>query len=190
MRRMLLFLVLFSITVFAVSGKETVLKELVNPNAVLVDGKQIYITESTSIYIYDLETLQLKAKFGKRGEGPGELMGDPNTGVAPLLIDVKTEDIFINSFNRISYYSKDGKFKKETRYGGNTQTYLPIGKNFLGRRMKQEDGKLYWRLSIYGPDFKEITNLARALSNYQGKGVGYRIYAESKAHSIYDNKIY
>jgi hypothetical protein len=73
-KRIFLVFLLFFLTVSVFAGKQVILAELVNPDSIAVDQYQVYITEGTSIYIYDLENFKLKTKFGKRGEGPNEFM--------------------------------------------------------------------------------------------------------------------
>ena len=69
-RILLVFLFFLTVSVFAV--KHVALAELINPDSIAVDQYQVYITEGTSIHIYDLENFKMKTKFGKRGEGPKE----------------------------------------------------------------------------------------------------------------------
>ena len=91
MRRILLVLLLVFLTVSVFAQKHTALAELVNPDSIAVDQNQVYITEGTSIYIYDLENFKMKAKFGKRGEGPKEFMENRQTGNPPLSIIIIKE---------------------------------------------------------------------------------------------------
>jgi len=63
MRKISLFIVLHCLTIFIFAGKTIPLKEVVNPDSISVDQSQLYLTDGTSILIYDLETLKLKKKF-------------------------------------------------------------------------------------------------------------------------------
>lgn len=64
---LILILLLFINLVFA--AKITTFPDLLKPGRLIVDGKQIFITEGTTIRIYSLEDFSLQKKFGKMGEG-------------------------------------------------------------------------------------------------------------------------
>ena len=90
----ILVVLLLSLT-HAVS-KMVELPEIRNPHLILADKDQVYIAESDSISIYSIKSLKRIKKFGRMGEGPGELKGMV-TGMY-----VRTENILVNSVGRVS----------------------------------------------------------------------------------------
>ena len=50
------------------------LRELIEPNSIALDHRNIYIPDGTGIYIYDRKDFRLKKRIGKKGEGPQEFL--------------------------------------------------------------------------------------------------------------------
>ena len=61
------------------------------------------------IYIYSLKDHTLIKKFGGRGEGPMEFMGN-NINLLPY-----PDHIIVNSQGKITYWTKAGEFVKEVK---------------------------------------------------------------------------
>ena len=74
MKKVGLILILILFTNLAFAAKITTFPDLLKPGRLLVDGKQIFITEGITIRIYSLEDFSLQKKFGKMGEGPREFL--------------------------------------------------------------------------------------------------------------------
>jgi hypothetical protein len=87
-----------------------VIEEVRNPRFLDIDDRQLYIVENASIYIYSLKDFKLKKKIGEAGTGPQEFQAAP-----PLTIDVRIHDIIVNSAGKVSFFSRDGKLKKELK---------------------------------------------------------------------------
>jgi hypothetical protein len=95
----------------SVFGKvAAVIHEVSNPQFLDIDDRQLYIVENASIYIYSLEDFKLKKKIGGAGSGPREFQAVP-----PLTIDARSDNIIVNSAGKVSFFSKDGKLKKELK---------------------------------------------------------------------------
>jgi hypothetical protein len=190
MRRILLVLLLFFLTVSVFAQKHTALAELVNPDSIAVDQNQVYITEGTNIYIYDLENFKMKKKFGKRGEGPKEFMENRQTGNPPLTINVQTKNIIVNSLNKISFFSKDGKFKNEQKIGAFSDRFIPLGKGFAAQTLITEEGKRYWTLDIYDSNINKVKEVFKIKHHFQGLGKGFKVLQESRLYAAYDDKLF
>ena len=87
------------------------LDEVMKPTAIEIDDQNLYVVEGTSVYIYSLKDFKLVKKFGKKGEGPKEFK------MMITRIITQKDDLLINSFGKISFYSKNGKFIKEKQTG-------------------------------------------------------------------------
>jgi hypothetical protein len=189
MRRiLLLFLTFLTVPVFAL--KHAALAELVYPDSIAVDQYQVYITEGTSIYIYDLENFKMKTKFGKRGEGPKEFMENRQTGNPPLTINVQTKNIIVNSLNKVSFFSKDGKFKNEQKVGAFSDGFIPLGKGFAAQTLTTEEGKRYWTLDIYDSNINKVKEVFKIKHHFQGLGKGFKVLQESRLYAAYDDKLF
>ncbi len=108
MKKIIWIIILFLLYVTVLGEDGGLLKELVNPSRLYVDGGQVFVVDFPRVYIYSLEDLSLEASFGKEGEGPGEMRG-----FARLMFD--DGDIIVEHHMRFSYFSRDGKFLKERK---------------------------------------------------------------------------
>jgi hypothetical protein len=167
-----------------------IIAELVNPDSIAIDQNQVYITEGTSIYIYDLENFKMKSKFGKMGEGPKEFMANRQTGNPPLTINVQTNNIIVNSLNKLSFFSKDGKFKNEQKVGAFSDRFIPLGKGFAAQTLTAEEGKRYWTLDIYDSNINKVKEVFKIKHHFQGVGKGFKVLQESRLYAAYDDKLF
>jgi hypothetical protein len=148
------------------------LPDVVNPASVTLDENQLYITEGTSIYIYSLTDFKLIKKFGKRGEGPREFL--PPFG-GNVNIDVQPNGLMVISAFKLSYFSKQGDYKKELRlpvFLLTNRPIRPLAKGFAGsalqRGTKAEKNLTMISYNIYDSNFKVIKEFYRTAQGYQG----------------------
>lgn len=161
--------------------------DLNKPETVSVDQTQMYVTEGVSIYIYSLKDFKLIKKIGKRGEGPQEFNVPPTL---PLAINIQTNDLFAESLGKVSWFSKDGNFKKEQKLPNPLIVFLkPFGKNFIGIRIEQENQKNMMKLNLYSDQFSKLKEL-RKLDYYFQPGKGYNVLQNPPISVIYENKLF
>jgi hypothetical protein len=108
------------------SKKLAVLPQLTAPNTIDIYGDELYVLEDAEVYVYSLKDYRLLRRFGKRGEGPGQLM--PNTEV-PLAMTIVNGSVYLNSQLKMIKYSKEGKSLAEQQIPFSFQT-IPFGKNY------------------------------------------------------------
>lgn len=125
--------------------------EVVNPFQLVVEESQMYISEGPVIYIYSLEDLRLRKKFGKAGEGPGEFKVHPGIYMGAVMLNLAPEYILVNSVGRLSFFTKDGEYVKEmispkTIFGA----FQSLGDKFVGNgRTVEQEKKPYRTIEIY-----------------------------------------
>lgn len=164
------------------------MQDLQKPEAVLVDQTQLYVTEGVFIYIYSLKDFKLIKKIGQKGEGPQEFMLNPAFG--PLTINVNTDDIFIESFGKVSWFAKDGTFKKEQKLPSPLILFLqPLGKNFVGMGFDQENQKAMRKLNLYDDKFSKVKEIHKVEHNLQ-QGKGLNVLQNPPLNVVYDNKVF
>jgi hypothetical protein len=175
------------------------LPDVVNPASVTLDENQLYITEGTSIYIYSLPDFKLIKKFGKRGEGPREFL--PPFG-GNVNIDVQPDGLMVISAFKLSYFSKQGDYKKELRLPAALLTNRPIRPLAMGfagsalkRGTKAEKSLIMISYNIYDSNFKVVKEFYRIAQEYQGTRSNVQfnpIYWTLQEPSlyVYDNKIF
>jgi hypothetical protein len=161
--------------------------ELLKPETISIDENQIYITEGASIYIYSLKDFKFKKKFGKEGSGPQEFKM-PQSGL--LTIDVQTNDIIVNSLAKISYFSKDGKFKKEIKNNiGITIMLQVLGNGFAGIGFPGDNKMIYRSLNLYDSNLNKSKEICKMKHDFQ-LGKGTRVLPTPYPFVSYNNKLY
>ena len=83
------------------------------------------------------------AEFGRKGEGPGEILNSLNS-----MISLYDGDLYISHFPRVSIFSIKGKLKKEIKGPPDSGSFVPLGNNFVGMRHSQNDSMLSERTCI------------------------------------------
>jgi len=131
------------------------LPEIQDPHLILADKDQLYIAESNAISIYSLKNLKLVKKFGRMGEGPGELKGMV-TGM-----DARTRNILVNSVGRVSWFTKQGKFIRQITDTTLGLNYKAFGKGFAGMRMEREKDGIFFSVNIFNEQIKGAIEVYR-----------------------------
>ncbi len=127
-------------------GEEVVsLTGLNKPQYLVVDGQQVFITEGATVYIYSAPGYKLQKKFGKRGEGPGEFK-ESGEGIT---LAITPSEIIVNSIGRISFFTRNGEFKRESRTT-NTRGYnfISLGDKYVGTFVTFDKDKRFFTLTL------------------------------------------
>jgi hypothetical protein len=95
----------------------------------MVDQSQIYVWDKflCKVGIYSKTNFKKIAEFGKKGEGPEEFHV-----IHSAYLD--KDYIYVNSFPKLSIFSKNGKIVKELKVTTIAGDYKPIGKNYIGKK--------------------------------------------------------
>ena len=102
---------------------------LLKPNFLRVSSDGIFIFEGATVYMYSIENLSFIRKFGREGEGPGEIKLSLFYSNSMMVFP---DPVFVDSVDKILYFSKEGKLIKERKKVGALVTQmLPVGKNFV-----------------------------------------------------------
>ena len=103
---------------------------------IVMDDSNIYLWDKflCKVRIYSKKDLKKIYEFGQKGEGPAEFNSIQN-------VSVTDNYIYVSSFPKLCCFSKDGKFIKEIKGRTLTGSYVPIGKNFIGKRDIYTDPK-------------------------------------------------
>ncbi|MCK4762688.1 MAG: hypothetical protein KAW12_10875 [Candidatus Aminicenantes bacterium] len=150
--------VAFLIALFLVSSliPETmaVLPEINNPTMMDISGSELYILDNVQIKVYSLKDYRFLRKFGKRGEGPGELLTTPD---APFTMIVHEEKVLLNSVYKAIVYDKSGKMVREIKIAPSFLVEaVPSGENYVATKFKWVDATATARTLIVDHGFKEL----------------------------------
>lgn len=186
MKRVCLIILIIGFAVGLYGEKIGTLNNVLKPDMIDVYGNELYVVEESTIFIFSLKDLSLVRKFGQKGEGPGELKFLP---FLPNTVSASQEQIFVDSPDKILYFSREGKLISEKRKTGLVFQLSPVGKNYVAKKGLQGDDKLgYTAICVYGPDLKEIKELSRQKSPQQNREVD--LVPDSLNFCVSDEKIF
>ena len=146
MKKIIIVIICVMCAVSLVQGKKTgVLEEVMKPQYIDVSDDRLYVVEGAAVLVYSLADLKLIDKFGRAGEGPGELKPAPFPANS---IAAFPDKLLLDGIGKIIFFSKDGKLIKEKRKKGNmTFTTREIGKNFAAvHAFASEKDKKYYQI--------------------------------------------
>lgn len=130
------------------------LDEVIKPELIEVAGDTILITEGAVVYTYDIKTFKFIKKFGRKGEGPGELKVTPS--MANYIIPLK-KSFLIAGIDKAILFKTDGDPIKEFKIPIFTSYVYPVNGNYIGMRFKPGDKGVAWfELTVMDKDMKEI----------------------------------
>jgi hypothetical protein len=139
------------------------LPELAKPSRIVVDNQRLYIVDGTSIFIYSLKDYSLIKKFGRQGEGPGELKGFIS------YLEVHQDYMLVYSEGRLSWFTLEGTFvkqKTETSIGLN---FKAIGDGFVGQKLIREKDGIYFGIFLFDANLKTKIEFYRYRHPFFGK---------------------
>lgn len=160
---------------------------LLKPNFLIVCSDGVFIFEGATVYMYSIENLSFIRKFGREGEGPGEIKLSPFYSNSMMVFP---DSVFVDSVNKILYFSKEGKLIKERKKAGGLVTQmLPVGKNFVVKDLDRSDRKKeYIVISVYDSEMKKIKELFRQESPVQPLSTD--MIPDSPHFCVFQNKIF
>ncbi len=188
MKKLLFLLILLIITgAFVKAEKVKTVEQLLRPYQVAVDDGQIYIVDGHSIFIYSINDLAFKKKFGKAGEGPQEFRVQRNS----LLVDVAAKNIVVHSIKRISIFTKEGGFIKELNvpfgFGITPMGNGYVGYQYINRKDRPHDK--WVGIKLYNGELNEVREIHRMEGRYQ-RGKGYRMFSEPHLFRVYKDRVF
>jgi hypothetical protein len=176
---------IFVLTTAVKAEKVASLTDFLRPHKLVIDNDQMYVTEGANIYVYSLKDYKLKKKFGKDGEGPQEFKLRRGHSV---WLSVEKDQLLIGSVAKVSFFSKDGTFKKEVSapYG---RYYQEIGKDtYIGRGLIRDDNKNYTTINFFDAQFKPGKEICRHLVAQQSGR--FAMWLTPFLNHVYDNKVF
>ncbi len=105
-----------------------------------MDESHVYLADTNEciIHIYSRKDFGHIGQFGRRGQGPEEF---EYIGLMRPLPDC----LFIDSGQKVSYFSKKGDFLRAMTPGyPSTGSYIPLGRNYAGKRFIPNHPKQTW----------------------------------------------
>ncbi len=118
---------LFSLIALTLSGvKVADLPGLSKPEKLVLKGDKFYVTEESFVYVFSMKDFRLLKKYGRRGDGPGELNPQPRY---KLFIEACKESILVNSYSKMVFLSDLGEYIREKRIPFVAIQIIPVEQN-------------------------------------------------------------
>jgi len=186
MKKCLIFLSMVMVGSLTFAGKLGVLTEVLEPEMIEVSDNEIYVVEGSSIFMYSLKDLSFIRKFGKNGEGPGELKTTPS--ITNLLFTSGDSMLFVGMDKAIQF-AKTGQVIKEFKIPTITIYLYPMGKNYVGIRFKAiNQQKPNIVVVLFNQEMEEIKELyTQEMSGGQNL---VNLTSDALNVSVYKDKIY
>ena len=159
-----------------------VLKELLKPNRIYLDQHHMYVTEGESILVYSLDNLKLNNKFGKKGEGPGEI-------ISPFYIIPLKNKLFINSLGKVSFYSKEGRLISEIKSDTNGRNFFPLSNGYAGFVNNIVEKNIFFTVNLYNNKLDFVKELYREKTEVKRAGK-IELFKRAFMHKTYKDRIY
>jgi hypothetical protein len=137
---------------YGYAKKLAALPQINNPISIEIHEDELYVLDEVEVRVYSLKNYRLLRKFGKKGEGEGELM--PNTEV-PLVMNITNGNVFLNSQIKMIQYSKKGEIIKEQRIPFSFQT-IPFGENYVSIKISTSSAMNTFNVILYDPGFNQL----------------------------------
>jgi len=158
----ILFLVILSLLLlasFVLAENLGTLEGVLVPEMIQVSGDELYVLEGATIYVYSLKDVTLLRKFGQKGEGPGELK---IMAAFQNSFTVYPDYVFVQGFDKVIFFTKQGKLMREQRFNMITKI-LPLKGKFVIKTFpfEEKNGKTYWAIKLFDSEMKEIKELYR-----------------------------
>ncbi len=155
MKKILFLFLLFILTtsILITADFPVELEEYFSDPFVLVNSRHICIWDRVYrvIRVYDADNMKKIADLDRKGQGPGEWNFFSR-------ITLKEDSLYLSSFPKLIHLTIDGKLIKETRCATNSGSFVPFGKNYIGRRYISKHPSsptVKTQFSIYDSDLVE-----------------------------------
>jgi hypothetical protein len=165
MTKVKLVLLFLLITELVLTAKIVQLPDLLKPGFVTVDNDQLFIVDGTTVYIHSLEDFSLQTKFGRRGEGPQEFQPLPRINREGVALNIQPDYIIVFSVGKASFFTRQGKFKGQSRTFSFFDNYIVWKDRFAGMGNKLEKKNEYITVNIFSPDFQKEKEILK-IQNY------------------------
>ena len=132
--------------------KSAALPELNNPISIEIDENELYVLDEAVVYVYSLKDYRFLGKFGRKGEGQGQLMPNPEV---PLAMNIANGNVFLSSQIKMIRFSKKGEIIKEQRIPFSFQT-IPFGENFVSIKISTIHALNSFNAILYDPGFNQL----------------------------------
>jgi hypothetical protein len=158
------------------------------PGMITIGDGRIYVVDGAKILAFSLSDLSPAAQFGGPGEGPGELKA---TDFWYNTVTVLPDQVFVDGYDKVVYFSKDGSFIKEVKKPLGISRLVPIGDNFAALKPDHIEGEVQYQcLFLYDSDLEFVKELSRQKSPIQSLSRKTEMIPDVLNFSVWKGKIF
>lgn len=164
-----------------------VLQDVLAPEGFVVSLGEVFVLEEATVFVYSLSDLRLKRRFGREGQGPGEVQVTPWLS---NLLYVYPDKVVIDSVDKIVEFSREGDFIKEVRRSELFTQMIPLAEYYVVRKRVQDpkEKRQYSTISWFDPDTNTTKELYRQPFAAQRSQV--EMAPDSIHFQVYQDKIF
>ena len=192
MKQKIIFVIILGFISCLIQGEKVgFLDGVMKPSIIDIFEERLFVMDAEKIRVYSLKDLTLLNTFGKKGEGPGEY----KTIISiPLRLEAHKDYLLVESYDKLLYFTHNGKYLREQKKTFFLNLVTPIGNNFVGRRIVQpSDGSLSTStVKIYNQNLAPIKELFQKPFLQQGSfpNLQLDLSQDFLLFCVHDNKIF
>ena len=184
MKRNVILIVLMLAFTLGIAGKVITLPGLNRPAEISIDKDHIYITDKEKIHIFALKDYQLVKSFGDRGEGPKEFKFQIS-----IEINTQTDNIIVESKDKLSFFTKKGQFIKEIRLIG-AGGCRPLANGFVATSRAFIQNSRYMTLNFFNEKLEKTGDKEIYKSIIQPRGKKIRFLSTAWNYITSKDKVF
>jgi hypothetical protein len=165
MKRNVILVVLILAFTPGITGEVITLMGLNRPAEISIDKDQIYIADKEKVHIFALKDYQWVKSFGNKGEGPKEFKFQIS-----IDINTQTDNIIVESQDKLSFFTKKGQFIKEIRLTG-AGGCRPLGNGFVATSRTFIQNSRYSTLNFFNEKLEKTGQIYKSIIQPSGKKI-------------------
>lgn len=123
-----------------------------NPQHLVSDGNNLYITDQHSLFVFSLRTGKIILQVGKKGSGPGEFLYTPD-------IQLLENGYLLYTSNRFALFKLNGELIKQKTLTFPVFKIHQSGENYVTHQWTFHGKERFSEMMIYDKNLKKITSI-------------------------------
>lgn len=183
----ILTLMLLALSIFPLYSETIgVLPIVLEPDMIRVQDSEIFVVEKAGIFIFNLPDLKLKKYFGRMGEGPKEFKKALNFS---NIISVYPDHLLVESVDKISRFSRTGKFIAMQKKMPRAFKVVPVGDHFAVLHLQYGDKVANLTLSLCDAGMQPVKEICHQIFS-QKAGRVLDCIPDALHFCVYQDKIF
>lgn len=162
------------------------LDEIYNPGGLSVYGDKAFILQESTVFVYSLPDRRLLFKFGRNGEGPGEI---PLRPFRTPMIFVTGDSVFLDCDSKWIKFNHEGKLIREQKKDYINFVILPLEDRFVTLQRHVTEGReRLFKVALCTGKFETIIQLFEQPTPVNGNTIS--LFPDSVNFWVHDDRIF